>query len=363
MTDLTVRASSALPGPQQPPTNDAEHELREVLRQILRDPAQTKLFSGATPADETSSVWANSHVFDRESNSPFRRDLPNAGASEKSPEPGDRNALRDAFGVNRRQKSSPAVAYAAMAGIIFCTLFGAGYFGFRYSHRAKTAAAAPATLSADLNLSFTRDRKGLVLHWNDASAVLAGASQAMLHIDDGGKKRDLTLAPDQLRSGTVVYFPASKNVRFQLEVARADNSRSIGDWLQAGRQPRAQSSQPKPRRLPVPPQSTVAGNPAPKNPANDEASHAAFVPPKLLHSAIPRYPDAARIERAWGLVTVQGEVGTDGRVKNAVALIGPPILRDSALDAVEQFVYEPATVGGRPTESAVKITFNFVPTK
>jgi protein TonB len=52
-------------------------------------------------------------------------------------------------------------------------------------------------------------------------------------------------------------------------------------------------------------------------------------------------------------------IGTDGRVKNATALSGPPPLRAAALENVRQRVYQPTLVNGRPVEVETEISIRF----
>jgi protein TonB len=77
---------------------------------------------------------------------------------------------------------------------------------------------------------------------------------------------------------------------------------------------------------------------------------------KITH-VDPVYPEQARDARIQGLVGVQITVGTDGRVSSA--RLGPtiPMLGQAALDAVKQWVYDPATIK-TPVTLAVSVWFS-----
>jgi hypothetical protein len=79
-------------------------------------------------------------------------------------------------------------------------------------------------LSAKSSLAFTAETRGpaLLLTWNTKSAPIATASLGMITIWSGGAIRNLTLTPEQLRSGSILYKPVSDQVEFQLAVMSGD---------------------------------------------------------------------------------------------------------------------------------------------
>jgi protein TonB len=52
-------------------------------------------------------------------------------------------------------------------------------------------------------------------------------------------------------------------------------------------------------------------------------------------------------------------VGTDGRVRTARVLRGHPIFDQAALDAVQQWRYQPLLLNGLPTEFILTVTMSF----
>lgn len=68
----------------------------------------------------------------------------------------------------------------------------------------------------------------------------------------------------------------------------------------------------------------------------------------VISSPSPAYPAEAFSARVEGEVTVRAVVGRDGNVTEARVVSGPPLLRQAALQAVEQWQYRPYLVDGKP---------------
>lgn len=79
----------------------------------------------------------------------------------------------------------------------------------------------------------------------------------------------------------------------------------------------------------------------------------------LIKRTVPKYPVEAKAERAEGVVIVSALLGTDGHIKKAEALAGPPILEAPATDAVKTWVYSPYLMDGEPVETEVMIRVEF----
>jgi protein TonB len=82
---------------------------------------------------------------------------------------------------------------------------------------------------------------------------------------------------------------------------------------------------------------------------------------RLLKRDIPVYPPLARQARVSGTVRVEAVIGTDGKVKSARALNGPPLLRQAATDSVKKWLYQPAMLNGQPTEVTTQVDLTFSP--
>ncbi|HOK46008.1 MAG TPA: TonB family protein, partial [Bryobacteraceae bacterium] len=81
--------------------------------------------------------------------------------------------------------------------------------------------------------------------------------------------------------------------------------------------------------------------------------------PVLLERVQPVYPPLARQARIAGVVRVEALVGADGRVLRATAVSGPPLLRQSAVEAVQRWRYRPATLNGKPVEVTTQVDISF----
>jgi len=81
--------------------------------------------------------------------------------------------------------------------------------------------------------------------------------------------------------------------------------------------------------------------------------------PKLLRRVDAAYPPMARQARVNGVVRLQATIGKDGKVKKIEVLSGPPLLRQSAIDAVQKWVYSPSLLNGAPIEATTDVDVNF----
>ena len=86
--------------------------------------------------------------------------------------------------------------------------------------------------------------------------------------------------------------------------------------------------------------------------ANPQAQAAAR---KVAVKVQPRYPDLARRNHIFGKVRIQAVVAPDGTVKEAHEVGGGPVLVRAALDAVQQWKFEPAP---KETTELIEIAFN-----
>jgi TonB family protein len=73
----------------------------------------------------------------------------------------------------------------------------------------------------------------------------------------------------------------------------------------------------------------------------------------------PIYPARARMYNASGEVRVQVDISETGRVANAKAINGHPLLRDAAVDAARKWVFKPTTVDGVPVTTQIVLNFDF----
>ncbi|MFM2123845.1 MAG: hypothetical protein RL328_296 [Acidobacteriota bacterium] len=73
----------------------------------------------------------------------------------------------------------------------------------------------------------------------------------------------------------------------------------------------------------------------------------------------PVYPDAARAGRVQGIVKVSVTIGVNGRPQRITVVGGPAMLREAALAAVRQWVYEPFVRDGRAVAVVTEVGVEF----
>jgi len=82
--------------------------------------------------------------------------------------------------------------------------------------------------------------------------------------------------------------------------------------------------------------------------------------PLVVRKVDPIYPEEARLARVSGIVIVETVIDKTGHVTDAVVLKSLPYgLSDAAVDAVKQWVFEPATQNGSPVNVIFNLTVNF----
>ncbi len=78
-----------------------------------------------------------------------------------------------------------------------------------------------------------------------------------------------------------------------------------------------------------------------------------------LHRVNPEYPDEAKAARVTGVVTVEIKIDEQGKVIGARVLSGHPLLRDAAVEAARQWMFQPTYLQGEPVKVIGTVTFNF----
>lgn len=73
----------------------------------------------------------------------------------------------------------------------------------------------------------------------------------------------------------------------------------------------------------------------------------------------PTYPAIAKTARIQGTVTLQATISKQGTIENLHAVSGPPMLYQSAIDAVRQWRYRPYILNGEAVEVETTVMVNF----
>jgi periplasmic protein TonB len=81
--------------------------------------------------------------------------------------------------------------------------------------------------------------------------------------------------------------------------------------------------------------------------------------PKLIMRVDPTYPALARQVHAQGVVIIDAVLDEQGNVVEAKIVSGPPLLIQSALDAVKKWKYEPTYLNDQPVPVQLNVTVTF----
>jgi protein TonB len=81
--------------------------------------------------------------------------------------------------------------------------------------------------------------------------------------------------------------------------------------------------------------------------------------PKKLKHVAPAYPDIAKQARVQGVVILECTISPQGKVTDVKVLRSIPLLDQSAMEAVKQWVYTPTLLNGVPVPVIMTVTVNF----
>jgi protein TonB len=80
---------------------------------------------------------------------------------------------------------------------------------------------------------------------------------------------------------------------------------------------------------------------------------------KLISQPKPVYPPLAKQARISGVVHLAAIIGKEGTVIDLKVISGHPLLIPSALEAVQQWVYQKTLLNGEPVEISTQIDVNY----
>jgi TonB family protein len=84
------------------------------------------------------------------------------------------------------------------------------------------------------------------------------------------------------------------------------------------------------------------------------------VSPKLKQSIQPRYTDEAQTQRIMGEVIISFEIDREGKTRKAKVVQGlDPGLDKNALAALSEWLFEPATLDGKPVACTARTQIRF----
>jgi len=80
---------------------------------------------------------------------------------------------------------------------------------------------------------------------------------------------------------------------------------------------------------------------------------------RMISSVPPAYPTLARTQHISGDVRIDALIDETGRVTTMKVVAGPTLLRQAAMDALRQWKYQPATLGGKAVPMHLTVTLQF----
>lgn len=106
------------------------------------------------------------------------------------------------------------------------------------------------------------------------------------------------------------------------------------------------------------------GTPAPAGPPQRIRVSGNVQSAKLVKKVNPLYPPEAKQARVQGVVRMRAVIGKEGEVLGLTLLMSPsPELARSAMDAVNQWKWQPTLLNGQPVEIQTDIDVNYTLTK
>lgn len=80
---------------------------------------------------------------------------------------------------------------------------------------------------------------------------------------------------------------------------------------------------------------------------------------QLVHQVPPVYPAQARVLRLEGKVVLAAVIVEDGTLRDVKVIEGPPLLAESAVEAVKHWRYKPYQLDGKPVKNEIRINIDF----
>ena len=171
------------------------------------------------------------------------------------------------------------------------------------------------------------------------------------YVEDGIANLKKALEIDPLYADAMAYVNLLIRERASLDDTMEQYKADIAladDWVQKSIEAKKSAAAAKGLREAPPPQTPsrirVGGNVQECN---------------LITKVDPVYPQLAWQARIQGTVRFQVIIAADGRMQNIQLVSGHPLLVQAARDAVQQYVYRPTLLNGRPVEVVTTVDVNF----
>jgi TonB family protein len=140
----------------------------------------------------------------------------------------------------------------------------------------------------------------------------------------------------------------------------AVKSQQLTDLRQRLQQQAAQAqllaSNIEPSAIEVPSPAPSAEQPNPSGPVRVSSGVMATL---VASQPNPVYPPIAKAAHVQGVVVLHAIISKEGTVEKLTVISGPPMLTQSAVDAVQKWIYRPFLLNGQPVEVETTINVNY----
>jgi TonB family protein len=182
---------------------------------------------------------------------------------------------------------------------------------------------------------------------------IAGGANVVL---DGREGREYKLKKNYANGVVRVFLTGSDAYSVSaIAVSPGADAKSISTVLDSFRI--IEKSQKDEFAVPPPPPPPPAPLPVPKDSINVSGG---MLQASAIKKVEPVYPPAAKAAKAEGEVKIMVIVSEEGKVIDAAAVEGHPLLRDAALQAARQWEFKPAEHSGKPVKVVSVLNFNFI---
>jgi protein TonB len=270
----------------------------------------------------------------------------------QAPEPAPRPAAKEEAAEQPAIKSSGKLLWIALGVVATVILVGgllftSGMLGLRNRNLPVNTTETGLALRTERNAG----DGSILLTWNRDAEAIKHASRAVLAINDGPQHENVEMDLSQLRTGSIVYSPATADVVFQMDVTAAGRNQPVSETVrvlrtrpspmpdQTSGAPAQAQAAPKPGVPPsagAPPAAPSAGNSPADEPKEEKVALAQAVKPFHAESLAQRL----RATRPEELPDAPGPVGVGvGAVPGVTAVnlggigggtIAPPAAPKSA---------------------------------
>jgi TonB family protein len=354
------RAERGEPEPEPEPNHEPEVQQGEQQKPAAVGGLKIgmKLPGAAGSSETVSETAAKGH---RESLDPVEELLPKPALDfSRAPKGLDPN---DPYNIYKPMRKKAGWVEIVVALVLVLALVGGGGYAWYmnklpFYHRGPKVAAGPAAAKPALAVKPTAAANGAAASGRTNSAAGTPAAtdlSASAPANVAGKEASTAAAPAEVAADPSTAAnkeaPAPPAEAKTPEVASAearapfkkDSAAKVANGKSGKNRGKAETS----------------SESKPKAETEVDTSDAPVLAAKLVQAVQPVYPPDAMRNYITGDVKIEATVDAKGHIGAMNILVGPAPLRQAAMEALKQYVYEPATQGGKAVASKVTVTIKF----